>query len=148
MDLEYVIIIKMVVGVLSADLLKKDLADKRIDHPLYGHCYVASEALYHILGGKASGWSPSRAKDATGTTHWWLENTGGEILDPTAGQYLDSGLTPPYEHGKRGGFLTGDKPSKRSSVVMDRVCRKYLINISSIRFCSGAELEGIYKGSN
>lgn len=27
-------------------------------HPLYGHCYVATEALYHLLGAEDSDWTP------------------------------------------------------------------------------------------
>jgi len=69
--------------------------------PLYGHCAVASEAVYELLGGKAAGWAPrliclsrrvqgpsGRLVCEGGKTHWFLENTHtGERIDPTAGQF-------------------------------------------------------------
>ena len=39
--------------------------------PMTGHCYVASEAAYHMLGGKAAGWTPMFCVPlvSTRTTH-------------------------------------------------------------------------------
>lgn len=102
---------------LSPDLLKKELRDK-VDHPMYGHCYVATEALWHLTGQRLS---IHRGKDDEGITHWWLQDALGNRYDPTADQYTDRGKTPPYEHGVSTGFLTGDKPSKRTEILLNRV---------------------------
>jgi hypothetical protein len=91
------------------------------ENPMFGHCYVASEALYHLLGGPASGLQSYRGKDDTGDVHWWLEDRlTGECLDVTADQYLSVGKKPPYAAGRAGPFLTKE-PSKRARIVIDRV---------------------------
>jgi len=79
-----------------------------------GNCYAASEALYHILGGKKAGWKPMRFRmtgpDKKMDTHWFLKHTSGMILDPSVLQF--SG-TPDYTKGVGSGFLT-TRPSKRA----------------------------------
>jgi hypothetical protein len=72
-------------------------------------CYPASEAVYHLLGGKCSGLTPVR-----GGGHWWLRRKDGSILDVTAAQY-PQGFD--YAIGKGGGFLTAN-PSARAHRVM------------------------------
>jgi len=99
-------------GALSDDLRNKEYQGD--SNPLTGHCYVASEAAYHLLGGKAAGWKP---KFFSQGRHWWLENEDGRHLDVTAGQFPGP---YPYENGKGKGFLTA-QPSKRAQVVIDRV---------------------------
>jgi hypothetical protein len=111
-------LIEKIQTALSPDLLKPEYRGS--DIPLYGHCYVASEALYHVIGGGDSEYTPARARDAEGVVHWWLESDGGQILDPTAIQYESRGIEPPYEQGRRAGFLTKE-PSRRARVVLDRV---------------------------
>lgn len=100
---------------LTRDLLNDDYGP----HPLAGHCYVASEVLYHLIG-RENGLFPVRARDARGICHWWLENDEGDIFDITAEQYTDVGLTPPYASGRAGGFLTKE-PSKRARKLMERL---------------------------
>ncbi len=91
------------------------------ENPMFGHCYVASEALFHLLGGRATNYRPYHGKDDTGDTHWWLEDTlTGFRYDVTADQYLSVGKKPPYDAGRMGTFLTKE-PSKRARVVMSRV---------------------------
>ena len=59
---------------LTPDLLKKEWREKAKDqHYTFGHCYVASEALYHLLGADKSSFRPYYGKDEMGT-HWWLVN--------------------------------------------------------------------------
>lgn len=82
-----------------------------------GNCYTASEALYHILGGKHSGWKPMRFKfaglDKKIDTHWFLKHKEtGIILDPSRRQF--GKLVIPYNDGVGGGFLTKE-PSKRAA---------------------------------
>jgi hypothetical protein len=102
---------------LTDDLLKEEFKGSGI--PTLGHCYIASEAYYHLWG-KDEGFFPVRAKDEEGITHWWLENNEGEIIDLTYTQYLARGIKPPYDKGKRGGFLTKE-PSKRSKILMEKI---------------------------
>ena len=55
-----------------------------------GNCYVACEALWHLLGGSASGWDPEYIR-VDGGTHWFLVlGTQRLILDPTAAQFTES----------------------------------------------------------
>lgn len=89
-------------------------------NPLTGHCYVASEALWHLMGGHESGWVPQNVKHE-GDQHWYLRHSKtGEILDPTAGQFR----TPvPYHQGRGRGFLTKE-PSKRAAELISRIKSK------------------------
>lgn len=101
-------------AVLTPDLL----------HPAYrhnpkAHCYAASEALYHLLGGKASGYTPQTVRHE-GSVHRFLRHANGSILDPTADQFR----TPPPYHAARGrGFLTRE-PSKRARTIIQRINMK------------------------
>ena len=98
---------------IDRDLLKP--AYRNNPNPVAGHCYVASEALYYLLGSRD--WVPCNVNHE-GSPHWYLKNKRtGKFLDPTAGQFL----TPvPYsmEHGK--GFCT-DKISKRAMELLKRL---------------------------
>ena len=85
---------------LTPDLLKPGYGGS---HRVAGHCYVASEALWHLTGKKLH---PTRARDEQGVVHWWLEDDDGNIFDVTADQYLEAGSKPPWEDGQRKGFLT------------------------------------------
>jgi hypothetical protein len=104
---------------LAPDLLSKGYRDRPAAHPTAGHCYVASEALYHALGGKAAGLTPQVGRDCLGGTHWWLRDSTGTVLDATAEQYTAQGLVPPYATGRGAGFLTKD-PSRRARELMQR----------------------------
>jgi hypothetical protein len=103
---------------LSEDLLKPGYGG---EHPMQGHCYTATEALYHLLGGKESGYHPVRLRLPDGITHWWLENDLGEVIDATHDQF--GGESVPYDEGRAGGFLTAE-PSKRAQELMRRVTGK------------------------
>lgn len=76
-----------------------------------GWCYVASEALYVLSGGKASGITPMQARidvDGQSVSHWWLRDSDGSIVDATAEQF---DFPFPYETGRGRGFqarLKGD----------------------------------------
>lgn len=76
---------------------------------------MASEAAYHLLGGKTAGWTPMFVRHE-GSPHWFLRGPGGKYVDITASQFK----TPvPYEKGVPKGFLTRD-PSRRARTVIDR----------------------------
>jgi hypothetical protein len=78
-----------------------------------GNCYVTSEALYHLLGGRAAGWKPMTMR-WEGDSHWFLKHDSGVILDATASQFS---ATPDYTLARGCGFLTA-APSKRASEMM------------------------------
>lgn len=110
--------IKAVQASLSPDLLRGRW--KKQSHPLEGHCYVAAEALWHLLGKDL--WKPTCASyvDEDGkATHWWLVNkSSGQIADPTKEQYYPE--EPPYHLGRGTGFLTTN-PSKRAQKVLNAI---------------------------
>lgn len=114
-------LIKKIQSVLTKDLLipywQKN--KKPNDHPYFGHCYAASEALFHLLGGKSAGYTPMRAPTPLGT-HWWIRDKNGIFLDPTAEQFTHIGLELPYDKGVGAGFLTKE-PSKRAQEIIRRV---------------------------
>jgi hypothetical protein len=113
-------IIEAIKKSLTPDLLKKRYREENSINPMFGHCYVASEALYHILN-KPSRYQPVHGRDEVGIVHWWIvDKETNEIIDVTADQYFSVGKIPPYSVGRRGSFLT-NLPSKRCIVVMDRV---------------------------
>jgi hypothetical protein len=81
-----------------------------------GNCYVTCEALYHLLGGKDSGWKPMRMT-VEFDTHWFLIHSSGIVLDPTKNQFnkkID------YTKGIGCGFLTKN-PSKRAKELMSKL---------------------------
>ncbi len=104
-------------------LLRKDWREANHGAPhATGFCYIAAEAAFHLLGGKSGGLKSHCAvylEDGKRCTHWWLTQ-GKRIIDPTASQYLELGLDPPYHLGKGSGFLT-KQPSKRAARLMEIV---------------------------
>ena len=78
-----------------------------------GNCYVASEALYHLLGGKDAGWKPMYIKHE-GESHWFLQHKSGMILDITVSQFQS---IPNYSNAKGKGFLTRS-PSRKARKLM------------------------------
>ncbi len=99
---------------LSDELRKPNYRDN--PNQVAGHCYVASETIYHELGGKPAGWTPQTIQHEGGP-HWYLKHKDGTIVDPTADQFE----TPvPYENGRGCGFLT-HQPSARSKTILGRL---------------------------
>ena len=114
-DFKYVI-----VDNLSEDLLDKKyrLIRGKSDHlpPTFGHCYVASEAAYYLLGGKEEGWKAHYIKHMGGS-HWFLKHKSGFILDLTADQFR---IPVDYSKARGTGFLTKE-PSKRAKLLIKRI---------------------------
>lgn len=107
-------LVKKVRSVLTDDLRKAPY--KGSCNPMTGHCYVAAEALYHAMGGRAAGLTPHQITHE-GSPHWFLKTKEGRVIDPTADQFK----TPvPYEKARGKGFLTR-QPSKRAREVLRRV---------------------------
>lgn len=89
-----------------------------------GFCYIAAEAAFHLLKNKnPKAMCASYIEDGMPCTHWWLL-INGKIFDPTATQYTELGLSPPYHLGKGKGFLT-KKPSMRARKLIKEV-KSYL----------------------
>lgn len=113
-------LISIIQSELSPDLLKKEYRHRNKSNPMFGHCYVASEALYYLVNEmEPDKYRPFHGKDKEGIVHWWLQN-GVERLDPTAEQYTSQGKAPPYQVGRAGSFLTRN-PSKRARILLQRV---------------------------
>lgn len=101
---------------LSDELRKPDYRGDA--NPVAGHCYVASEAIYHQLGGKGAGWTPQSIRHEGGP-HWFLKHQDGTVIDATADQFC----TPvPYDQARGCGFLTR-QPSARTQAVLDRLAQ-------------------------
>lgn len=114
-------LISKIKNALTPDLLKPQYRKINKTNPTYGHCYVATEALFYLLGSKD--FSPYYGEDDNGIIHWWLEDLNGSRLDITADQYISQGLQPPYSRGKRAAFLT-KTPSKRTLILIGRISDK------------------------
>lgn len=109
-------LVRQVVEALTPALLRPGYGGS---HPLAGHCYVASEALYHLLGGKDAGWTPEFVRHQN-VPHWYLRGPDGQVLDVTAAQFS---TTPDYSKGRPKGFLTRE-PSKRARIVIEKIRRE------------------------
>ena len=120
-------IVDLIVECLTPDLLKPPFREspRAIGNPTYGHCYVATEALFHLLK-QPHQWRPQVGTDGHGNRHWWLQHSvDGTILDPTYQQYRVLQEPLPYEAsgGHPQTFLTKG-PSKRAKILMERVRKK------------------------
>lgn len=110
---------KKIVDNLSPNFLNKKFKGK-IKNNYSGHCYLASETLFHLTGGKDV-WSVRNARDSDNIVHWWLiYKQTGDIIDLTKRQYTDFNIIPPYKKGKSGFFLT-KKPSKRCLQLINKI---------------------------
>lgn len=109
---------------LSKDLLKKQYKDDYENlHFTTGHCYIASEAIFHNFGGKEK-WAAYTGRDHNNGTHWWLKNKEtGEIIDPTKEQYTSLNIPPPYDKGRPCAFLTKE-PSQRAKRLISLIDNK------------------------
>ena len=109
---------------LSKDLLKKQYKDGYENlHFTTGHCYIASEAIFHNFGGKEK-WAAYTGRDHNNGTHWWLKNKEtGEIIDPTKEQYTSLNIPPPYDKGRPCAFLTKE-PSQRAKKLISLIDNK------------------------
>lgn len=103
------------------------------ENPMAGHCYVASEAFLHLVGGKSAGWKPMFTRHYD-QPHWFLQHNIGGRVDITASQFDE----PVKYHVARGkGFLT-KQPSKRAQIVIDRA----LVLLKQSDLC----IDGWYNG--
>jgi hypothetical protein len=112
-------------SVLSPDLLKPKWYWHSLGHPYAGHCYAASEALYHMCGGKDQ-FVPQLLTNKEwrrlppGETHWFLKTRSGDVVDITQDQFGLGGV--PHANSRGCGFLTKE-PSKRAREIIRRLTR-------------------------
>jgi len=116
----------LIIDNLTDDLLspKYKRLKKNANLPnTFGHCYVASEVAYYLLGGKECGWKAMHMTHL-GASHWFLKHKSGFILDLTYNQFKS-----PLDYSKaRGtGFLTKE-PSKRAKLLAARISKSGLLD--------------------
>jgi hypothetical protein len=118
-------LVDAITSCLHPKLLKPEYRKTNAGNPMYGHCYVATEALYCLMKEfqLIETFKPFQAKDSNNISHWWLQNIDGKIIDITAAQYTSVGKTPPYVNGKSRPFMF-PSPSKRARNVMNCVRKK------------------------
>lgn len=88
-------------------------------------CYIASEYIFHKLGGIYSKFRPKYTY-VKNKTHWYLEDDKSTIIDTTWDQF-NFDLTSYYKRGKKAGFLTGyTKPSLKTK-FFTKICDKYIL---------------------
>lgn len=109
----------------SPELLKTQYDNS--EDPLEGLCYPAAEAYYHAAGRKLDVYCLSweDISEEREGTHWYLR-------DPDSREFIDLGLPfeadielPPFEVGRRRGFMTGETPSKRTQRVLESLGFKW-----------------------
>ena len=84
-----------------------------------GNCYIASEAFYHLKGGKLAGYKPVQGYHE-GASHWWIIDKYNKVIDITVSQFT----TPVnYSSGKCKGFLT-KQPSKKAQKIINFIRSK------------------------
>jgi hypothetical protein len=110
---------------LSDDLLKPYWRRSRPSSApkVWGHCYLATEAVYHLFG-KRSGYVPTVLGLEGGGTHWWLTHRStGAVIDPTyeqtaAGFDYSSGRHKPFFRG------VGSRGESRRALELIRRARR------------------------
>tara|TARA_B100001939_G_scaffold308482_1_gene289108 strand:+ start:1807 stop:2217 length:411 start_codon:yes stop_codon:yes gene_type:complete len=107
---------------LTTDLLSRSWINKNAKQKMAGHCYHASAVLQDFF--------PEldlyRGIDEEGEYHWWCQK-GDEIIDITAEQYTERGLTPPYKDGEkqsRLGWSYKDKVKKLNERCQNQIENK------------------------
>jgi len=123
--------IKKILDNLRIEDLKKEYRKKHEEgkvHELYGHCWVATEALWDLLKEKnINDYKPHFVLHED-CSHWFLKNIqNGDVIDVTAGQFK----TPVSYHGgskrvrTKGRRLVmmreDDVPNDRAKKLLERI---------------------------
>lgn len=87
-----------------------------MEYPYTDMCYAASEAYYHLAGGKEAGLTPVYMPVPGLRQHWAIREADGTITDLTVEQF--GGLMPDYDRAIGCGFLT-KQPSKRACALLE-----------------------------
>jgi hypothetical protein len=88
-----------------------------------GHCFAATNAFWHLMGGNEGPYRPKQVRVA-GVSHWFLIDTRSDtVVDLTASQFGKTRV--PYEEGRRVGMRArpgGDsEPTERAKRIIERV---------------------------
>jgi len=124
-------IVEAVRASLTDDLLDATWRKKRASGALKhvvattGHCFVAAQAVYWLLGGPDGAYKGAVMRVGPGPrdTHWFVRGSDGKIIDPTFDQFA---AAPDYSRGRNCGFSTRHMgtgkidPCKRTQVVIAR----------------------------
>jgi hypothetical protein len=102
---------------LTDDLLTVEQREMTRPTNSAGHCYVASETLWHMTGCAMLSYQLKHE----GNSHWFLMDTLGEVFDITADQFE---TTPPYGDARRTSFYPADRPSNRAAILIRRLRAK------------------------
>jgi len=105
--------------------------DKEIgptNHPLGGHCYLASEVFYELECGdgvrpvfQEVHWYDEDLGSCLSSPHWYLRNFRTDtIIDLTADQFRDNDIQIDYTQGVGKGFVP-PTPSARADEVISEV---------------------------
>jgi len=99
-----------------------------LGHRVAGFCYVASEAIYHLAGGKRAKLVPMvlkvEGRPPVGA-HWWLEDRSlspPKVVDVTAGQFRPALTKRERTLGRGCGFMT-KRPSVGAREIINDVRR-------------------------
>lgn len=103
------------IGCLDDSLLKPKYKVIKERLQVTGHCYIVTEAIYHLWG-RENGYTPHVMRCDDGDTHWFLKQ-GDSIVDLTLEQF--EGEIPDYTRARPCGFLT-KLPSKRTEILLER----------------------------
>lgn len=96
-------------------LIKEEYDSENPSNQLEGLCYVVSETMYHLTGGKKT-WRPEQMEHE-GVSHWFLVHKETEtIFDLTESQFDTS---VPHNEARGRGFCTGEPSEKASSLIRD-----------------------------
>jgi hypothetical protein len=107
-------LVQRVRACLSDELLKPDQRKRERRTASAGHCYIASEALWHLTDRKLSVFHMTHEDNS----HWFLcDVASGRIVDATADQFA---TPPPYGEARHSSFMT-NAPSKRTRELLRRV---------------------------
>lgn len=111
-------LIKNIINNLDDSLLKPKYRKMINRNKFTGHCYVATETLYHLLSDDdKENFRPAILK-INNDTHWFLKNKlNGTIIDITKEQF---NFKIEYNNSRNAAFLT-KFPSKRSVKLINKI---------------------------
>lgn len=105
----YLQVREIILADISGSLLK--FRKKDLNFPTKGYCYIASEAIFHLIPNCKSFYIKHE-----NDSHWFLKYKN-QIIDPTFDQF---NILPNYNNAIGKGFLT-KSPSKRTQLIINKI---------------------------
>lgn len=93
----------------NTELLGRNRTRSDDDHPLTGHCFVASEAYHHISGRDTT---PMQTRH-NGASHWYLHDEANDVYIDLTHEQFDTPVD--YDAGRGRGFGTHGPVGKRTA---------------------------------